>query len=279
MRFRQRQGRRSSTRAYQERLKTLNAADFGDLLLETIRLFREQPGRARATIRSASATCWSTSIRTPTSRNISGCGCWRRQRAQHLLRRRRRPVDLWLARRRGRQHPALREGFSRRQGDPAGAQLPLDRPHPRRRLGPDRAQRRPARQDAVHRGDATARRSTVAGVWDAEEEARAVGEEIEQLQRARPCARRDRDPGARLVPDARVRRPLRHARPALPRDRRPALLRARRKSATRSPICALIDQPADDLAFERIVNVPKRGLGDATVQAAARIARARGACR
>ena len=29
--------------AYQERLKTLNAADFGDLLLECIRLFREQP--------------------------------------------------------------------------------------------------------------------------------------------------------------------------------------------------------------------------------------------
>ena len=28
--------------AYQERLKTLNAADFGDLLLENIRLFREQ---------------------------------------------------------------------------------------------------------------------------------------------------------------------------------------------------------------------------------------------
>src|ERR1700719_1637843 len=30
-------------RAYQERLKILNAADFGDLLLENIRLFREQP--------------------------------------------------------------------------------------------------------------------------------------------------------------------------------------------------------------------------------------------
>src|SRR5205814_2779122 len=28
----------------------------------------------------------------------------------------------------------------------------------------------------------------------------------------------------------------------------------------------LINSPADDLAFERIVNVPKRGLGDATVQ-------------
>ncbi len=29
--------------AYQERLKTLNAADFGDLLLECIRLFRRHP--------------------------------------------------------------------------------------------------------------------------------------------------------------------------------------------------------------------------------------------
>ena len=34
--------------AYQERLKTLNAADFGDLLLENIRLFRAEPGRAAA---------------------------------------------------------------------------------------------------------------------------------------------------------------------------------------------------------------------------------------
>ncbi len=42
-RLRQRQGPASSTSAYQERLKILNAADFGDLLLENIRLFREQP--------------------------------------------------------------------------------------------------------------------------------------------------------------------------------------------------------------------------------------------
>ena len=37
----------------------------------------------------------------------------------------------------------------------------------------------------------------------------------------------------------------------------------------------LINQPADDLAFERIVNVPKRGLGDATVQLLHDIARKR----
>src|ERR1043166_8833824 len=32
------------------------------------------------------------------------------------------------------------------------------------------------------------------------------------------------------------------------------------------PYLRLVNQPADDLAFERIVNVPKRGLGDATVK-------------
>ncbi len=48
-----------------------------------------------------------------------------------------------------------------------------------------------------------------------------------------PSARRDRHPGARLVPDARIRRPLHPARPALSRHRRPAVLRARR-----NPRCA-----------------------------------------
>src|SRR5690242_5004527 len=38
----------------------------------------------------------------------------------------------------------------------------------------------------------------------------------------------------------------------------------------------LVNQPADDLAFERIVNVPKRGLGDATVKLLHDHARARG---
>ena len=37
----------------------------------------------------------------------------------------------------------------------------------------------------------------------------------------------------------------------------------------------LINQPADDLAFERIINTPKRGLGPATLQIIHRLARAR----
>ncbi len=47
-------------------------------------------------------------------RPVSVAAADRRRLAQHLLRRRRRPVDLRLARRRGRQHPALRGGLPRR---------------------------------------------------------------------------------------------------------------------------------------------------------------------
>src|SRR5690606_41459628 len=42
---------------------------------------------------------------------------------EYLLRGRRRPVDLFLARGGGGQYPALREGFSRREDHPAGTEL------------------------------------------------------------------------------------------------------------------------------------------------------------
>ena len=62
----------SSIAQYQERLKSLNAADFGDLLLDSA----HHPAHARRTsspnIATASNTCWWTSIRTPTSCNICG---------------------------------------------------------------------------------------------------------------------------------------------------------------------------------------------------------------
>ena len=175
--------------SYQERLKILNAADFGDLLLENIRIFREHPdvlrnyqNRFRFILvdeyqdtnvaqylwlrllaqapSSAAKTAPSPVIPghaegvNPESRGDdkqprdSGSRAFSAARndtasalrpQKYLLRRRRRPVDLWLARRRGRQHPALRARLSRRQGDPPRAQLPLHRPHPRRRLASDRA--------------------------------------------------------------------------------------------------------------------------------------------
>ena len=71
------------------------------------------------------------------------------------------------------------------------------------------------------------------GVWDSEEEAR-VGRRGDRAAPAPgPLARRGRDPGAGVVPDARVRGALHHARPSLPGHRRPALLRA-----ARDPRCA-----------------------------------------
>ena len=59
---------------YQQRLKDLNAVDFGDLLLENIRFFTEHPD-VLAEYHAASGSSWSTSTRTPTSRSISGCAC------------------------------------------------------------------------------------------------------------------------------------------------------------------------------------------------------------
>ena len=95
----------------------------------------------------------------------------------------------------------------------------------------------------------------VIGVWDGPEEARRVGEEIETHPAPRRLARRLRDPRPRPVPDPRVRGALHRHRPALPDRRRLPLLRARR-DPRRPRLSRLIAQPADDLAFERIVNSP-----------------------
>ena len=146
--------------SYQERLKILNAADFGDLLLENIRLFREHPDVLRQYQNrfkfilvdeyqdtNVAQYLWLRLLSQAPSQQRRDCTAAAAPRKpstlaaeKHLLRRRRRPVDLWLARRGGRQHPALRSRFSRRESHPPRAQLPLHRPHPRRRLASDRAQ-------------------------------------------------------------------------------------------------------------------------------------------
>ena len=74
--------------------------------------------------------------------------------------------------------------------------------------------------------DAMGERVAVAGVWDDEEEARTHRRRHRGPAQGGHAPRRDGDPGAGLVPDARLRGSLRHARAALSRDRRPALLRA-----------------------------------------------------
>ena len=68
----------------------------------------------------------------------------------------------------------------------------------------------------------------VRGVWDGEAESRHDRRRDRALGQGRAPLSRMRHPGARLVPDAGVRRALRDAADPLPGDRRPALLRARR---------------------------------------------------
>ncbi|MEP3226359.1 MAG: UvrD-helicase domain-containing protein [Parasphingorhabdus sp.] len=113
----------------------------------------------------------------------------------------------------------------------------------------------------------------VTGVWDGPEEARRTGEEMESLQnkgvslndmailvRAQFQTREFEDRFISIGMPYKIIGGFRFYERAEIRD---ALAYLR-----------VIAQPADDLAFERIVNMPKRGLGDKSVEKVHRLARA-----
>src|SRR4029077_20914897 len=106
---------------------------------------------------------------------------------------------------------------------------------------------------------------TVTSAWDSEEEARIIGEEIEALQRNGHSL----DEIAILVRASFQMREFedRFVTLGLP-YRVIGGPRFYERAEIRDALAYLrvISSPADDLAFERIVNVPKRGLGDATLQ-------------
>ncbi|MDI1345375.1 MAG: 3'-5' exonuclease, partial [Pseudolabrys sp.] len=111
----------------------------------------------------------------------------------------------------------------------------------------------------------------VTGAWDSEEEARAIGEEIEQMQRDARDEGQDHplDEIAILVRASFQMREFEERFIQLGLNYRViGGPRFYERAEIRDALAYLrvIAQPADDLAFERIVNVPKRGLGDATVQ-------------
>ncbi|MEY3876828.1 MAG: hypothetical protein RLZZ191_511, partial [Pseudomonadota bacterium] len=113
----------------------------------------------------------------------------------------------------------------------------------------------------------------IIGVWDGPEEARRVGEEIEALQykgesldsvailvRAQHQTREFEDRFIQIGVNYRIVGGFRFYERAEIRD---AIAYLR-----------IVNQPADDLAFERIVNVPKRGIGDKAVEKIHIVARA-----
>jgi DNA helicase-2/ATP-dependent DNA helicase PcrA len=115
----------------------------------------------------------------------------------------------------------------------------------------------------------------VIGVWDGPEEARRVGDEIEACQR-----------NGKSLNDVAILVRAQHQTREF-EDRFIAIglpyrivggFRFYERAEIRDALAYLrvVAQPADDLAFERIVNVPKRGLGDKAVAKVHQLARAEG---
>ena len=144
--------RRRCTRATRRGWPTFNAVDFDDLIRLPLQLLESDAECARAPGASASATCWSTNARTPTTRSTGCSRRWPGRARRFHLRGRRRPVDLRLARRQSGEPDAARAATSRTlQDDQARAELPLQQPHPARGQRADRAQPARTPQEAVER--------------------------------------------------------------------------------------------------------------------------------
>ncbi|OXT00377.1 ATP-dependent DNA helicase [Notoacmeibacter marinus] len=122
--------------------------------------------------------------------------------------------------------------------------------------------------------DPDAERVKVHNAWDSEEEARAIGEEIEALQTK----------GGKLNDIAILVRASFQMREFEERFVTLGLpyrviggprFYERKEIRDAMAYLRVVAHPADDLAFERIVNVPKRGIGDTSVRLIHDTARAR----
>jgi len=259
--------------AYQKRLKELNAADFGDLLLEVLRLFLDNPDvlalyqrRFRYTLvdeyqdTNVAQYLWLRLI-AGGSPNICCVGDddqsiygWRGAEVDNILRFERDFPGAKVIR--------LERNY-RSKGHILAAASGLIA-HNKGRLG------KTLFTDADD-GSAV----DVFGVWDDEEEARTIGADIEALQKS----------GQRLDQVAILVRASFQMRAF--EDRFVTLglpyrvvggPRFYERQEIKDAIAYLevTLNPANDLKFERIINVPKRGLGDTAVQRVNALARVRG---
>jgi ATP-dependent DNA helicase UvrD/PcrA len=116
------------------------------------------------------------------------------------------------------------------------------------------------------RNDSAGEKILVASVWDSDEEARFVGERMESLHR-------DHHPLSEMAILVRAGFQTRAFEERLITLGLPYRvvggLRFYERAEIRDAMAYMrvLNQPSDDLAFERIVNVPKRGVGDACLQA------------
>ena len=260
-------------KAYQARLKTLNAADFGDLLIEMLRLFREHAevlrqyqDRFRYVLvdeyqdTNVAQYLWLRLIGQG-SKNICCVGDddqsiygWRGAEVDNILRFEKDFPGATVIR--------LERNY-RSTGHILATASHLIA-HNEGRLG-----------KTLRTEDVLGEKVNVTGAWDSEEEARSIGEEIEELQRDGHSL----DDVAILVRASFQMREFedRFVTLGLP-YRVIGGPRFYERAEIRDALAylRLVNQPADDLAFERIINTPRRGLGDATLQALQHHARRKG---
>jgi DNA helicase-2/ATP-dependent DNA helicase PcrA len=247
---------------YQDRLRTLNACDFGDLLLHMLVIFRAHAdvlGAYRDRFRyilvdeyqdtNQSQYEWLKLLAEP-RRNLCCVGdddqsiySWRGAEVANILRFEHDFPGAKIIR--------LEQNYRSTSHILAAADGLIA--HNAGRLG------KTLWTDA---GDGEKVR--VIGVWDGPEEARRVGEEIEQLRRGGLSV----DQTAILVRAQFQTREFeeRFIAIGLPYQIIGGF-RFYERAEIRDAIAylRLIQSPADDLAFERVVNTPKRGLGDKAV--------------
>ena len=152
--------------------------------------------------------------------------------------------------------------------DPARAELPLDAAHPRRRERRDRPQRRPPREAALVATSAAASRCAWSSARTSTSEARLVVAQIGGLldEGYVGVGHRGLLPHERAVARDRGPAPAPRHRPTRSSADSRFYDRAEIKDAL--AYLQVLDNPADAISLRRIINAPRRGIGDTTVVAA-----------
>ncbi len=251
--------------AYQDRLKQLNTADFGDLMLHVVHIFRTHPDvlaeyhrRFRYILvdeyqdTNVVQYLW-LRLLAQGHRNICCVGdddqsiySWRGAEVENILR---FEQDFPGA-------AIVRLEANYRSTAPILAAAAGLIAHNEGRLGKTL---RPGRNDAS--GD----KVDVVSLWDSDEEARMVGERIEQLQRQQQSIGEI----AILVRTTAQTRAFEERMITLGIPYRVVGgLRFYERQEIRDAIAYMrvLVQPQDDLAFERIINLPRRGVGDVALR-------------
>ncbi|MCQ8240659.1 ATP-dependent helicase [Rhizosaccharibacter radicis] len=254
---------------YQARLRDLNAADFGDLMLHIVEILRTRPdvlAQYHRTFRfilvdeyqdtNTIQYLWLRLLAQKAPGEPQNICCvgdddqsiysWRGAEVENILR---FEKDFPGAR-------IVRLESNYRSTAPILAAAAGLIAHNEGRLGKTL---RPGRNDA------SGEKLLVLGVWDSDEEARAVGERIEQLHR-------ERHPLSEMAILVRAGFQTRAFEERLITLGIPYRVIGGVRFYERAEIrdamayMRIMHQPADDLAFERIVNTPRRGVGDAAMQ-------------